>query len=272
MITADYHMHTHHSGDSTAPMEDMIESSIEKGLDEICFTEHLDLDFPDIYDLPPEPFTPDLDAYRDEVMHCRTLYKEKIAVRHGIEIGLQPQVASENKAVVKKYGFDFIIASEHLVDKEDPYYPSFWEKDDHDKIYNRFFEQTYDNLCLFDDYDVLGHLDYINRYEPGNTNTYSYKRYSAQIDRILKHLIAHDKGLDVNGKVLFSNPSGMPNPHPDVLGRYKDLGGKLITFGSDAHAPQSIASGFERMRDIALSLGFTEYFTFKNRTPIPHRL
>ena len=272
MIKADYHMHTHHSGDSDAPMEAMIESALDRGLDEICFTEHLDLDFPDIYDLPPEPFTPDLDAYRDEVMHYRSLYKDRITVRHGLEIGLQPQVAEENRAVAKKYAFDFIIASEHLVDKKDPYYPSFWENNDHEIIYKRFFDQTYENLNLFDDYDVLGHLDYISRYEPGDVNTYSYSRYSEQIDRILKHLIAHGKGLDVNGKVLSSAPAGMPNPHPDVLRRYRELGGRLITFGSDAHAPQNIASGFERMQDIALSLGFSEYFTFEDRNPIPHVL
>lgn len=272
MIKADYHMHTHHSGDSDAPMRDMIESAIEKGLSEICFTEHLDLDYPDIYDVGADAFTPDLDAYRDEVFYYRDLYKEKITIRHGIEIGMQPQVIEENRRVVKSYAFDFIIASEHLIDKEDPYYPVFWEKDSHENIYNRYFDQTYENLTLFDDYDVLGHLDYLNRYEPGPVNNYSYARYSEKIDQILKHLIDHDKGLDINGKVLASNPAGMPNPHPDVLRRFKDLGGRIITFGSDAHTPVAIASGFEKMRSLALNCGFTEYFTFENRNPHPHDL
>lgn len=265
-------MHTHHSGDSRAPMGDMIESAIEKGLKQICFTEHLDLDFPDIYDLPPNPFTPDLDAYRDELFNYRSLYKDRITIRHGIEIGMQPQVAAENKKILEQYDFDFVIASEHLVDREDPYYPSFWEKDSHENIYNRFFEQTYENLLLFDDYDVLGHLDYICRYEPGDTGSYSYERYSKKIDLILKHLIARDKGLDVNGKVLSSDPSGMPNPHPDVLRRYRELGGRIITFGSDAHTPEAIASGFDRMKALALSLGFKEYFTFEKRTATSHKL
>lgn len=272
MIRADYHMHTHHSGDSDAPMEDMIKSAIDRGLSSICITEHQDLDYPDIYDVPADKFTLDTDAYQKELFYYKEKYSDRINIQFGVEIGMQPQIVSENRDYVHSYPFDFIIASEHLVDKEDPYYPVFWDTVSHESAYNRFFDQTYENLTLFDDYDVLGHLDYINRYEPGEKNTYSYGLYKEKIDRILRHIIAHDKGLDLNTKVLSSNPQGMTNPHPDVLSRYRELGGRIITFGSDAHSPQNVGCGFERAREIALSCGFTEYFTFEKRTPTAHRL
>ena len=119
-ILADYHMHTHNSGDSDAPMEDMIKSAINKGLKEICFTEHQDEDYPTCYDLPEFPFILDVDSYRDEFLHYKELYADKIKMHFGVEIGMQTHVADKNLDFVKKGGFDFVIASIHLVDKKDP--------------------------------------------------------------------------------------------------------------------------------------------------------
>ncbi len=272
MIIADYHLHTHNSGDSTAPMEDMILSAIDKGLSEICFTEHMDMDFPLLPDLPPDPFNLDTDAYQKELLYYREKYKEKITIKFGVEVGMQTQIAKENAAYVDKYNFDFVIASIHLVDKQDPYYPSFWASAPKKEIIRHYFDITLSNLELFDNYDVLGHLDYITRYAPDGDKTYSYDEYSDIIDRILTHLVARDKGLDLNSKNLLSDPSADPNPCLSVLRRFKELGGQIITFGSDAHAPAPIACGFSQMQNIAKSAGFTHYYTFENRTPLPHSL
>ena len=271
-VHSDYHMHTHNSGDSTAPMEDMIKRSIELGLTEICFTDHLDYDYPACYDLPEDPFNLDVSSYYEEYKKYADIYKDKIAVRFGVEVGMQTQVASDNLSFVKENDFDFVIASIHLVDKKDPFYPDFWQGDSVENIFKRCFDTTLENIKLFDDYDVLGHLDYISRYVPEGDTTYSYERFADQIDAILKYLIAHDKGLDFNSKVLSKDPDGDPNPCPAALKRFRELGGRIITFGSDAHKPETIACGFERMRQIALDCGFTEYFTFEKRNPIPHML
>ncbi len=272
-IQSDYHMHTHHSGDSKAPMEDMIRRSIELGLKEICFTEHLDLDYPTCYeDLPPEPFTLIPGPYREEYEKYKAIYGDKIAIRFGVEIGMQTQVVSQNNSFIEENGFDFVIASIHLVDRKDPFYPDFWEQDTVDNIYKKAFDTTLENIKLFDNFDVLGHLDYISRYAPAGDTTYSYEHFSDQIDEILKYIVAHDKGLDFNAKTLSKDPNGMTNPCPAALKRYKELGGKIITIGSDAHRPETIACGFDRMREIALECGFTEYYTYEKRTPIAHKL
>ena len=271
-ILADYHMHTHNSGDSDAPMEDMIKSAINKGLKEICFTEHQDEDYPTCYDLPEFPFILDVDSYRDEFLHYKELYADKIKMHFGVEIGMQTHVADKNLDFVKKGGFDFVIASIHLVDKKDPYYPSFWDGDTPENIYKRTFEQTLDNIKLFTDFDVLGHLDYVSRYAPKGDTTYSYERFADQIDEILLYLIKNDKGLDFNSKLLGNDISLLPNPVPEVLKRYKELGGRIITIGSDAHTPGKVACGFEKMCKIAKSCGFDEYYTYKKRIPTPHAL
>jgi histidinol-phosphatase (PHP family) len=272
MLFADYHMHSHNSGDSKAPMKDMIESAIEKGLKEICFTEHMDLDFPLLPDLPPDPFNLDIRSYKEELYKYKEIYKDKINVKFGIEVGMQPQIAKQNAEVIRNEDFDFVIASIHLVDRNDPYYGDIWEANPVEKVLERFFELTLENLKLYDDYDVLGHLDYISRYVPEGDKTYSYERYKDIIDEILLHIIKKDKGIEFNSKVLGYSNDLEPNPCPAALRRYKELGGKLLTFGSDAHNPRAIACGYDRARQIVLDAGFTEFYTFERRVPTAHKL
>ena len=116
-ILADFHMHTHHSGDSEAPMKDMIESAISKGLTHICFTEHHDSDYPTCYDLLDLPFILDPVPYREEYLRYKEAFAGKINIGFGVEIGMQTQIAKENLAFVKEQPYDFVIASQHLVDK-----------------------------------------------------------------------------------------------------------------------------------------------------------
>ncbi len=269
---ADYHMHSHNSGDSKAPMEAMIEASIKKGLKEICFTEHMDMDYPPLPDLPKDPFILDISSYKKELSEYRDKYSDKISIKYGIEVGMQTQIADDNTRLIAENDFDFVIASIHLVDRKDPFYPDFWSADSVENIYRRFFSQTLENIKLFKDFDVLGHLDYISRYAPKGDTTYSYERFKDQIDEILLYLIENGKGLDVNSKVLGYSDTLDPNPCPAALRRFYELGGRVITFGSDAHKPESVGAGFDKIRKIALDAGFTEYYTFDKRIPTAHKI
>lgn len=270
-LPSDYHLHTHNSGDSDASMEAMIESAINRGLSEICFTDHMDMDYPITEDIPKDYFLLDTPSYKKELYKFKEIYKDKITIKFGVEIGMQEHIASQNTGYAHSESFDFVIASMHLVDGQDPYYPEFWEGRDVKEVFRHYFELTLENLRLFDDYCVLGHLDYLARYAPKGNNPYSYSAYSDIIDAILIHLINNDKGLDFNTSRLFR--SGDPtNPSPDVLKRYKELGGRIITFGSDAHSPEGIAGAFEKASIIAKKCGFDEYCTFENREPIFHKL
>jgi histidinol-phosphatase (PHP family) len=272
MITADYHMHSSNSGDSETPMEEMILSSIEKGLEEICFTEHMDMDFPLLPGLPPDPFLLDVEAYKKELTYYKEKYADKIKIKFGIEIGMQIQVARDNSDLVRSGDFDFVIASLHLLDHNDPYYGEFWSGKKVSDVLTHYFEETLENIRLFPDFDVLGHLDYIARYVPEGDHTYSYERFKDIIDEILKYLADHGKGLDLNSKALKSFSYGNSNPSPEAIARFHELGGRIITFGSDAHTPEGVASAFDQMREIALKAGFTEYYTFEKRVPTPHSL
>ena len=270
-LPADYHMHCCYSGDSKASMESMILSSIEKGLKEICFTDHMDLDYPPAQDIPMGCFELDTDSYKRELFDLQEKYRDRITVKFGVELGLQTHIVKDNKDYISKYDFDMVIASIHLLDGEDPYYPEYWKGKTTEEVMKHTFELTLENLRLFDDFDVLGHLDYMIRYTPDPVKEYSFENNKEIIDEILRLLIRSKKGLDLNTKSLYMGNS-QPNPCAKILTRYKDLGGRIITFGSDAHTPEAVAGEFEKAVQIARSCGITEYCTFSHRIPQFHGL
>lgn len=267
-LPADYHMHTHHSGDCDSPMELVIEQAIKRGLPAICITEHMDLDYP-VTDTDYEgKFEVNTDEYLKEVRFFQEKYSGIIDIHFGIELGMQPQIVNANSEYAHKYPFDFIIGSNHLCHKKDPYYSYFYEGRTEKEAFREFFESTLENITLFSDFDVLGHLDYLVRYAPNLNKNYRYKDYSDVIDEILKKLIEKGKGLDVNTKALYTEPSlDDLNPSKEILARFKELGGEIITFGSDAHYPQNVALGFETAVEIAKACGFRHYALFKDRKP-----
>ncbi len=269
ILPADYHLHTHHSGDSDAPMEDVIKKAIERKLPAICITEHMDMDYPILPDIKEKMFEVDTDAYHKEYLALSKTYKDIIPVRFGIELGLQPQVADFNRKYIKEYPFDFVIGSNHVCHGEDPYYPSFYENRTEKEAFKFFFETTLENIKCFDDFDVFGHLDYIVRYAPNRDKNYKYEDYKDILDEILTLLISKKKGLDINTKALYgSNAMENPNPSREILTRFKQLGGEIITFGSDAHKAKDVSKEFEKAADIARMSGFTKYCQFIKREPV----
>ena len=270
-LPADYHMHSCHSGDSDAPMCEMIEKGISLGLEQMCFTEHMDMDYPDSPHLQPGTFHLDTECYLSDFRKYQAIYSDRIRLHFGIELGLQPQIADRNSQYIKSHPFEFVIASTHVCNHADPFFPEYYQNRSTESAIREFFACTLENIASFDDYDVYGHLDYIVRYLPENAAPFSAITYLDQIDEILRRLISGGKGLDLNSKALYSGLQE-PNPCTDILRRYQELGGEIITFGSDAHSPANIARCFEQLKDIAASLGFKHYCTFANRMPEFHRL
>ena len=270
-IQADQHLHSHHSGDSEAPMEDMANAALARGMTHICFTEHMDLDFPDGPDEPGSIFLLDVDAYHAEWETLAERFEGRLDIRFGLELGLQPQVAVSNQAIVADHSWDLIIGSCHIAEGRDPYYPSFYEGRSLEESYRAFFRSTLDNLHACEDIDVLGHLDYIVRYAPGGEESYHPEEYADITDEILRFIIERDIGLDINTSAMIRG-CREPNPCTALIRRYRELGGELITIGSDAHRPEDVGGSFERVRDILLSEGYTRYYTYTGRRPDAHPL
>lgn len=270
-ITADYHLHSYFSGDSSAPMEEMIKKGISLGLKTMCFTEHMDLDY--VYENPEDNgmFELNTDSYLYELATLKSKYEGQIKLLFGVELGVQPQLRRELALYAKSFPFDFIIASSHLCNGRDPYYPAFYEGRSDEEAYLEYFSSILGNLRAFDNFDVYGHLDYVVRYGKTKDENYRYETYRDVLDQILTTLLEKEKGIEVNTSAIGYRLKEL-NPCTDIIRRYRELGGEIITIGSDAHTPENIARGFDRAAGVLSSCGFKYYATFENRMPEFHRL
>ncbi|MGN0343323.1 MAG: histidinol-phosphatase HisJ family protein [Roseburia sp.] len=258
----DTHMHTQFSGDSEASPESMIEQSIRLGLKGICFTDHLDYDYP----VDPELFLLDLDSYDKKIHALQQKYRNQLPIRFGIEIGLQPHLANRHQEVLSAHDFDFVIGSSHVVHGFDPYYPTYFEGKTEQEAYLEYFTSILENIQAFSDFDVYGHIDYVVRYGPNKNENYSYAAYADIIDEILRQLIQKGRGIEINTGG-FKYGLGHPNPTEDIIARYRELGGEIITIGADGHKPEHIAYDFAKVPAILKAAGFRYYTVFKNRKP-----
>lgn len=270
-IKADFHMHSLHSFDSDASISSMIESSIDKGLNNICFTEHMDINSPACDEYPANAWECNVDSYLYDLATTKDKYEGKIEVNFGLELGLTKETFRENALAAKAHEFDFIIGSIHFVNNMDTYWPRYFEGRSEKEAVNEYFKATLDNVRMFNNFDVLGHMDYIVRTLPGGEASYKPFEYDIYIEDILSTLIEKEKGIEINTSQLRKGYK-YANPHLDILKKYKDMGGEIITIGSDAHDPASIGSHFDKAEEFLKEAGFKYYTTFSNRVAAFHKL
>lgn len=272
MIISDYHVHSDFSSDSKAPMEQMIAKAIELGLKRLCFTDHMDYDYPIVKSGGNFEF--DLAAYFKKLSELKERYDKQLEILSGIELGLQPHLTDRLNQLVKSYPFDFIIGSSHVVDHIDPYYPTYWESRTREEGIRDYFESIIANCKAFQGFHIYGHLDYIIRYVPGQSEVkadYSYADYADLLDEVLKTIISYGKGIEINTAGLKYG-LGFAHPKKEVLFRYRELGGELITIGSDAHKPEHLCYDFSIVPDFLKNLGFCYYANFIQGKPVFERL
>lgn len=271
MIKGDYHVHSSFSSDSKAPMEQTIEMAISKGLEKICFTDHMDLHYPKAsgeYD-----FIFDLEDYINKLDTLKFKYSDKIKIMTGIELGLQPYIKNELYNLSQSKSLDFVIGSTHVIDNIDPYYPDYWVDKTVTNVINRYYEIVLSNCIEMSEcFDVYGHIDYIIRYIPKHMkknlrhHEFSYENFKDLVDEILKTIIYKGKGIEINTSGF---KYGLERPHPEqaILNRYYELGGEIITVGSDAHISEHIAYDFTKAEAILKKIGFRYYTIFEDRKP-----
>lgn len=257
----DCHVHTNISHDGISTYEDYIKIAKQKGVDEITFTEHWD----DYTGLKTKLKTLDISKYREEYLK----YKNDVVLKtnFGIEIGLQPDIIQKIKTIVDEYPFDFIIGSSHITCKKDMAKDkSFFDCFSRREAYLYYFKEVLENIKVCDKFDVYGHLDYVVRYGGYAENKIDYKEFKEILDEILLCLIKKDKGIEINTSGIRY---GLNNPHPniDIIRRYKELGGKIITMGSDAHKIDDLAKDFDVAFNILEKVGFSEIAVYHNRIP-----
>jgi len=228
-MKADYHMHTSFSADSTYPMEEVVLKAIELGLDEICFTDHVDH--------VPSYEDSDLIEYRKEYLRMKDKYSDKIKMKFGVEFGMQLHTTSLFEKDFNDYDFDFVILSCHQIHDQELWNQEFQKGLNQKEINEQYYKCIYDSICSFKNYSVLGHLDAIKRDDP--YGEYDDKNVFEIIEKILKVVIEDGKGIEINTSNFRYHLSDL-TPSKTILKLYYDLGGRIITFGSDTHQKEHV--------------------------------
>ena len=227
----DSHIHTEFSLDSEMKLQKGIEYAEKIGIG-MTLTEHLDLKFPNGTD-----FTFDIDKY----FKAYEKYKSNNFML-GIEIGMQKISLAENKEIAKKYPFDYIIGSIHAANGEDTFSPKTYEGKSKIETFEAYFTSMVDNVNQYDFIDSIGHIDYISRYATYYDNEIHYHEFKEYIDEVLKAIVNNEKVIEINTRRL--NNVVAYNNLIDIYSAYKQIGGKYVTIGSDAHHAEDIGNNF----------------------------
>ena len=264
-VMFDYHVHSNISGDSEAHMSDICMGALRAGLTEICFTEHFDLDYPysDIN------FVADLDAYDVRFAQIKRQFPQLI-IKQGVEVGLKAESMQRINDALEDRSYDFIIASQHLINNADPFYGGFFENRTKKEALEAYLIETAACLRLFDHFSVVGHLGYPCKYCPQEDKRMLYADHANLIDGLLKDTIARGKGIEVNSVTYDIMGSDMPEK--GVLKRYRELKGEIITFGSDAHTGERVGQGYGRVTAYLKEIGFDYICAFEQMKPVFHKI
>lgn len=267
----DYHIHTEYSFDWPTLLPgrifDICETALKNGVSQIAVTDHLDANTAS----SGEIMMLDVEQERHDVMRAKKCYEGRLDVIYGIELG-QPHQASELASrILSNYDFEFVIGSYHNnVDAEDFSLIDYAHTPAETliKYYENYLCETVDHIKWgVGKFSTLGHLGYPLRYFIRNNltdivNPYDEK-YMKTVKRIFELLIKHGIALEVN---TSGWRQGMNNTMPldGMIQCYVDMGGKLITVGSDSHGAHFIGSNVEKEYGILYRLGVREISAFKN--------
>lgn len=283
---ADYHVHCEFSDDSRESMENQIRKGIELGLEEICFTDHVDygikLDWDDprgiewrsgdgmsysIDEMDPLANV-NYPEYFGKLLRMKATYGDKITIRTGLEFGIQSITVEQYEKLFETYRkeLDFVLFSMHQVNNLE-FWTQDFQKGKTQKEYNEeYYKEILKTMKLFKNYSVLAHLDLLVRYD--KAGIYPFEKVKDIIAEILKQAIRDDKGIEVNTSSFHYGLSDT-QPSRNILKLYKDLGGRIITVGSDAHRTEYLADHIRDVYNILKDeIGFKEITTYDHMNPV----
>ncbi|MEG1942796.1 MAG: histidinol-phosphatase HisJ family protein [Angelakisella sp.] len=261
----DSHVHSDNSHDGHHSVLYLCEKARDNRIMGLCITDHFECEAKDI---AKQEIAIKQSAF--EVERARlTTFGSDVMITKGIELGqgqMRPDIAA---SITESTDFDFVIGSMHVLpDGTDYFYLNY---DDPQVVISdilmQYYKDQYD-MAVWNGFDTLGHLGYPERYIWGNyripVNNAPYREI---IDETLKVLISNGKSLEVNTAGLGSG-LGKTTADRETLIRYRELGGELITIGSDAHTAQKMGNCFDNAMDMLTSIGFRYFAFYRHRKPV----
>ena len=277
-MLADYHVHSMFSDDSWYAPEKVVEDAWKSNLDEICFTDHVDYGIkPDWEDAlsakvmeGQRVLNVDYEAYFPCIADLRDRWADRISIKAGLEFGVQTHTIPQFNALWNKYAdeFDFVLLSIHQVGDLEFWTGEFQEGRTQEEYNLAYYQELYDVATSFAHWSVLAHVDLIKRYDPAGILNFPANR--DLVAATLEHTITRGKGIELN---TSSVRYGLTDSQParEILELYRDLGGTVITLGSDSHRPEHLGAYIRHFQHYLASLGFEGFHTFDKLEPAFHR-
>jgi histidinol-phosphatase (PHP family) len=256
----DYHLHSNLSIDCRVPMEAQCERAVELGIAELCVTDHCDwhrLDEGTGFYRPA--------AYFERLEACRATYGEQLTLLAGVELGEPHLFAAEAQALLAHWPYDFVIGSLHWVDDRMSLDPAYFDGRSAADAYNAYFEEMA-VMAAAGGFDVVGHFDVPKRYGFALHGGYDANEYADSIHAALRACVDSGVGLEINTST-YRRGLAEPCPSLPILRWYRELGGEILTIGSDSHQPETLAGSFDEALDVAREAGFHYLAHFRQRTP-----
>jgi histidinol-phosphatase (PHP family) len=244
------------SFDSHLTMNRIAEIAYDLDFSGITYTDHVDFDYPGLGD---KVF--DIEEYYKNLKRVQEKFAGKLEILGGVEIGMQPHLADRNWAFVEKMKPDFIIGSVHSCQRCDIYDGSFTAGKNQLQAYTAYLEEILTNIKAHTYFHVLGHLDMILRVADYPCRSFEASECKLLVQDILWELISTGRGIEVNSSGWRY---GLNGPHPSfkIIKRYHDMGGTIITCGSDAHRTYSVGEDLKEAYQLVKEAGFKEMSLF----------
>lgn len=252
----DNHSHTEFSSDSEMKVEEALAAAARLGLG-LVFTEHYDYDYVDLKHYKGLDFRFSASEYWESYLPYRG-----DNLRLGVEIGLSESIIEANKKFVQEAPFDLVTGSIHTIDMLDLYYPDFYEGKSKVEAFGRYLAVMADMLRKNPYIDVLGHIDYVCRYAPYEDRALEYSVFAEGVDEVLKAALENDVVMELNTRRLGEQQA--VNALLPVYRRYRELGGRYVSLGSDAHTAKNIGMNFQTALAMAEEVNL-QPVTFKVR-------
>ena len=268
----DLHIHSKNSPDSIQTIEEICESAFARGLQGFALCDHVDTWFYEKEDL----YTRLQGSIRD-VERAKAVYGDRLDILQGVEMAEYLAFPEKAERILALTDFDVILGSVHSLyyeDIDDSYSRVDFSSMPAEKIKGFLKEYFFRMKEMIDktDFDVLSHLTCPLRYINGKYHRgIEVMDFQADIREILDMIIKKDIAMEIN----TSGVGGFYNEYmPDrrIWKLYADMGGKMITIGSDAHVPQFVGNAFAQTAALLQDMGFSHYCVFRGRQAEQHSL
>ena len=259
----DFHVHSRVSFDAHDTGLALALAARDAGVKELCFTDHRDYES----GVAEQTMVFDLQDYSREY---DSLDIPGLKIRRGMEFGMTFDNRDQFREDLKLRPFDFVLGSVHFIDGQDVYFAPFWEGKTIHQAERRYLEDTLRCVTVHDDFDVLAHLNFLSK-SPACPcpRPLAYQEHAEVVDAILETLVKKGKGLEMNTSGMDRGVGFLPQR--EFFVRFRQLGGEIVTVGSDAHTCARVGQYTAQACEI-LSGIFGHVCTFENRQPIFHKI